>query len=165
MIHACKIIILLLLVELCAFHFCIAQTAPTIEWQNTIGGNSYDQLSSIQQTSDGGYIMGGFSTSTISGDKTEDIIGWDDYWIVKSDPAGNILWQNTIGGTSSDRLYSIRQTADGGYILGGSSFSDSSGDKSENCIGDEDYWIVKTDSIGNVQWENTIGGYEVDQLY
>src|SRR5688572_32196400 len=78
MIHACKIIILLLLVELCAFHFCIAQTAPTIEWQNTIGGNSYDQLSSIQQTSDGGYIMGGFSTSTISGDKTEDIIGWDD---------------------------------------------------------------------------------------
>ena len=84
-----------------------------IEWQNTIGGNSNDILYSIQQTVDGGYILGGYSVSNISGDKTESSHGGYDYWIVKTDATGNIQWQNTIGGISNDELYSIQQTADG----------------------------------------------------
>jgi hypothetical protein len=93
---------------------------PTIQWQNTIGGSRHDYFYSVQQTTDGGYILGGMSQSDISGDKTENnigILGTNDYWIVKTDSAGNIQWQNTIGGSNDDLFISIRQTADGGYIL------------------------------------------------
>jgi hypothetical protein len=137
-----------------------------IEWQNTIGGSGSDWLYSLQQTTDGGYILGGTSFSNISGDKTENHFGQGqgDYWIVKVDSLGVIQWQNTIGGDWSDQLYSIEQTADGGYILGGSSGSDSSEDKTENSIGGDDYWIVKTDSLGIIQWQKTIGGSNSDRL-
>jgi hypothetical protein len=136
----------------------------TIQWQNTIGGAGYDLLISIQQTNDSGYILGGFSDSNISGDKTENSMGDDDYWVIKLGPVGNIEWQNTIGGNNQDDLYSIQQTTDGGYILGGKSISDSSGDKTENSCGQFDYWVVKLDTIGNIQWQNTIGGSGEDVL-
>ncbi len=139
-----------------------------VQWQNTIGGTSSDQLYSIQQTLDGGYILGGYSNSYLSGDKTESCFGSWDYWIVKTDATGNIQWQNTIGGNFNDWLWSIQQAADGGYILGGTSMSDISGDKTENCIGPttrSDYWIVKTDSLGVIQWQNTIGGNDEDELH
>ncbi|MBK9638385.1 MAG: hypothetical protein IPO63_11410 [Bacteroidetes bacterium] len=74
---------------------------------------------SIDQTTDGGFILGGKSVSNISGDKTEVNLGAYDFWIVKTDSLGNIEWQNTIGGNSEDHLNSIQQTTDGGYILGG----------------------------------------------
>ena len=135
-----------------------------IQWQKTIGGNNHDWLYSLEQTTDGGYILGGYSRSNISGDKTEDRVGFDDYWIVKTDSLGAIQWQNTIGGSSIDELHSIRQTNDGGYILGGSSKSNISGDKTENSQGGWDYWIVKTDSFGVIQWQNTIGGIGIDEL-
>jgi hypothetical protein len=144
--------------------FSIAQTAPGIEWQNTIGGNEEDVSYTMQHTNDGGYILGGISASNISGDKTENSEGGFDYWIVKTDAVGNIQWQNTIGGDDDDRLFSIQQTSDGGYILGGWSLSNISGDKTENCIGFNDYWVVKTDSSGNIQWQNTIGGSYEDVL-
>ena len=59
------------------------------------------------------------------------------------DSLGAIQWQNTIGGSHEDYLFSIQQTSEGSYIFGGFSWSNFSGDKTENCIGDEDYWIVK----------------------
>ncbi|MBP6512530.1 MAG: T9SS type A sorting domain-containing protein [Bacteroidia bacterium] len=136
-----------------------------VQWQNTIGGDSADYLNSLQQTSDGGYILGGLSSSNISGDKIENSLGGRDYWVVKTDSIGNILWQNTIGGSGDDDLYSIQQTTDGGYILGGYSLSNLSGDKSENSLGGQDYWVVKVDAIGNIQWQNTIGGNASDPLY
>jgi hypothetical protein len=142
-----------------------SQTAPGIQWQNDIGGYDIEYFCGIQQTSDGGYIIGGRSNSDSTGDKTEDCIGDYDYWILKTDPLGNIQWQNTIGGNNVDRLFSIDQTRDGGYILGGMSGSDISGDKTENTWnGYEDYWVVKTDSSGNIQWQNTIGGNYTDFL-
>ena len=137
-------------------------SSGNIQWQNTIGGSNLDELYSIQQTSDGGYILGGHSVSNISGDKMENSNGGYDYWIVKTDISGNILWQNTIGGSSGDILYAIQQTANGGYILGGYSGSNISGDKMENCMGGADYWTVKTDSVGNIQWQNTIGGGNIN---
>lgn len=138
---------------------------PAIEWQNTIGGSLEDHLFSIQQSNDGGYILGGFSNSNISGDKTENCLGESDYWIVKLDSLGNIQWQNTIGGDNSDALFSLQQTIDGGYILGGYSNSNISSDKTEDSNGDYDYWIVKVNSTGNIQWQNTIGGSGNDRLY
>ena len=147
--------------------YWVVKLDPTgnIQWQNTIGGNYYDELYAIQQTSDGGYILGGYSGSDIFGDKTEISQGLDDYWVVKLDAIGTIQWQNTIGGNSEDWLKSVQQTTDGGYILGGSSYSGISGDKTENCHGYTDYWVVKLDASGNIQWQNTIGGNDADWLY
>ncbi|MBL0071940.1 MAG: hypothetical protein IPP34_09035 [Bacteroidetes bacterium] len=133
----------LLLTLIASFLLQFLSIAQEIEWQNTIGGNESEQFNSIAQTSDGGFILGGYSSSNISGDKTENSNGLKDYWIVKTDSLGNIQWQNTIGGSGEDLLQSVIQTSDGGYILGGKSSSNISGDKTENFIGTFDYWIVK----------------------
>src|SRR4029078_6947398 len=94
-----------------------------IQWSKTIGGSSFDVLNTLQQTTDGGYILGGSSNSNISGEKTENSRGSYDYWVVKLDNLGNILWNKTIGAGAEDYLNSIQQTTDGGYILGGTSNS------------------------------------------
>lgn len=136
-----------------------------IEWQNTIGGTGDDYIKAIRQTPDGGYILGGYSFSKISGDKTEFNIGGSSYWIVKIDAVGNILWQNTIDGVNEDKLTSLDLTADGGYILGGYSKSGISGEKTEACFNNSfDYWIIKVNSSGIPEWQNTIGGNNDDVL-
>ncbi|MBK6641637.1 MAG: hypothetical protein IPG39_10555 [Bacteroidetes bacterium] len=115
-----------------------------IQWQNTIGGSDQDQLNSIIQSANGSYLFGGYSLSNISGDKTESNFGAYDYWVVKTDTSGNnILWQNSLGGNENDQLFSITQSVTGDYMLGGFSYSQISGDKSENCLGGPDYWFVK----------------------
>lgn len=139
--------------------------SPELVWQNTIGGSSLDFLFAMQLTPDGGSILGGHSGSIISGDKTDANLGVYDYWVIKLNAAGAIQWQKTIGGTLDDRVYSISLTSDGGYILGGTSTSNISGNKSENCLGSLDYWVVKLDSMGNIEWENTLGGSSADYLY
>src|SRR5262249_42759818 len=123
-----------------------------------------DRLLALQQTNDGGYILGGWSRSNISGEKTEKRKGINDYWIVKLDSNGEILWDKTIGGNGYDELASLQQTSDDGYILGGSSTSNISGRKTENSRGDYDYWVVKLDSLHNIQWDKTIGGSNPDYL-
>jgi len=153
-----------LLLTFLAINFINAQ-APSIDWQNTIGGNDTDVVQKVEQTSDGGYIIAGISNSDISGDKTENSIGSNDYWVVKLNTSGEIEWQNTIGGNNSDALRSINQTIDGGYILGGTSDSDISGDKTENSYGQQDYWVVKLNSLGVIEWDKTFGGLFQDFLY
>lgn len=133
-------------------------------WQKTIGGNGQEKLNSIIQTKDGGYLIGGSSSSDKSGDKTEDGRGNLDYWVVKLEKTGKIEWQKTYGGKQFDMLKSALQTKDGGYILGGYSNSVASGDKSDNNIGVGDYWIIKTDDKGEIEWQRTLGGDKDDQL-
>jgi len=99
-------------------HFIIS-SAQSIVWQNTLGGNDIDWFWSMDPTLDGGFICGGYSNSNISGDKSEDSKGYDDYWIVKIDSVGSIEWQKTIGGDSYDRLTTIQTTTDNGFICGG----------------------------------------------
>lgn len=135
-----------------------------IIWQNTIGGSDYDFLSSIIQTSDGGFLAGGHSLSGISGDKTEVCLELEDYWIVKLDASGNIIWQNTIGAAGEDLLKSVVQTTDGGYLLGGQSNSSNQDDKNEPSLGGSDFWIIKVDANGNIIWQNTIGGSNSDHF-
>ena len=119
----------------------------------------------MKQTLDGGYICGSSTASSISCDKSEASLGGDDYWIVKLDSFGTIEWQNTIGGSLYDEIYSISLTNDGGFMCAGTSPSGASGDKTENtCSGSNDWWILKLDSIGNIQWQKTIGGQGIDYL-
>ena len=118
-----KKMLIIFAISLLSFQFIIAQ-APAFEWQKTLGGDGEDALYSIQQTTDGGYILGGYSYSGISGDKTEANQGNGDYWVIKLDATGQTIeWQNTIGGQEFDKLNAIQQTTDGGYVLGGYSNS------------------------------------------
>lgn len=135
------------------------------QWQKTIGGIGQENLQSIQQTKEGGYIIGGSSDSNKSSEKTSNCFGNMDYWIIKLDPTGKIEWQKTFGGVYLDLLRSIEQTKDGGYIVGGYSNSPSSGNKLDNTRGDGDYWVLRLDSKGQEIWQKTIGGKQDDQLY
>lgn len=137
--------------------FAISQN-PAILWQKTIGGDNFDVMLALEPTPDGGYIMGGYSTSNASGEKSENSKGSEDIWIVKVDGSGNILWQKTIGGSGQDFIFSIKPTTDGGYIVGAASDSNISGDKTENSRGGLDYWIFKLDNSGNITWQKTYGG-------
>ncbi|HKR04106.1 MAG TPA: T9SS type A sorting domain-containing protein [Bacteroidia bacterium] len=150
-------------------NFLFAQNPLVKQWDKGFGGLKDDELFSCQQTSDGGYILGGRSSSGIGGDKTQ--AAWDpsgqsyDYWIVKTDLLGNKLWDKTFGGTNNDWLYFLQQTTDGGYILGGTSKSGISGDKTQALWGLWDYWIIKTDSLGNKQWDKDFGGTNDDYFF
>ncbi len=137
---------------------------PNIFWQRTIGGSGEEYLKSIEETSDGGMIIGGYSNSNISGDKSENSRGANDYWILKLDSSGNIEWQRTIGGNGEDKLVAIHQTTDGGYIVGGYSDSGISGEKTESSRGFTDYWMLKLNSSGSIEWQKTIGGDNGDLL-
>jgi hypothetical protein len=143
----------------------LAQTAPVKQWDKTFGGNDLDQISCLKQTSDGGFILGGSSNSGISGDKSQASQGYHDYWVVKLDTQGNKLWDKTFGGNNEDFLFSIQQTSDGGYILGGFSESGISGDKSQASKGKTDYWIVRLDIKGNKLWDKAFGGNNIDILH
>ena len=136
----------------------------SIEWQTVLGGTGIDEASSGEQTSDGGYIIGGTSSSGISGNKTGINKGGDDYWIVKLNSTGAISWQQTIGGSSIDELSVVHQLPDGSYIVGGRSKSGISGNKTEASKGLYDYWVLKLDNTGNIVWQNTVGSASDDNL-
>jgi len=136
----------------------------TLQWENTIGGSDIDVPQSVCQATDGGYIVAGVSQSGISSDKTEANLGDYDCWIIKLDEAGHIQWQNTIGGADYDAVLSVLPTADGGYLLGASSKSGISGDKTEENRGDADYWLIKLTAAGNIDWQKTMGGTGADYL-
>ncbi|MCE3281256.1 MAG: type sorting protein, partial [Bacteroidetes bacterium] len=135
------------------------------KWDKRFWGNVIDELLSLQQTTDGGYILGGFTTSDSSGDISEHTRGEWDYWILKIDSLGNKIWDKRFGGNKKEQLFSLQQTLDGGYILGGWTNSDSSGEVSQLPRGGRDYWILKTDSLGNKQWDKRYGGLGDDYFY
>jgi hypothetical protein len=115
-------------------------------WAKTYGGTSYEEASSVQQTSDGGYIVAGWTTSFGAG--SGDII------LIKTDANGNVIWAKTYGGTAYDYAYSVQQTSDGGYIVAG--YTRSFG------AGSDDVFLIKTDANGNIQWAKTYGGTDGD---
>lgn len=152
-----------------AYDYWIIKLTSTgsISWQNTIGSSSSDYLKTIQECESGGFILGGYSSGIVSGDKTEASVGLTDYWVIKINNTGSILWQNSVGGAGYDYLSSIYETSDNGFIVGGYSESAISGEKTEKYIGPEpkhDYWILKLDATGALVWQNTIGGNSNDYL-
>ena len=91
----------------------------TVAWQKTYGGSQSDYAYSIQQTSDGGYIVAGGTVSFGA--------GGSDFWILKLDSDGSVAWQKTYGGLNDDYAQSIQQTSDGGYIVAGNTHSSGAG--------------------------------------
>ena len=136
-----------------------------VEWQNSYGGSSSDVLITFIEIQEGNFLLGGTSKSNISGDKTENSKEGNDCWILKINSTGGIIWQKTIGGNGYDGVFNFLETQDGGTIVGATSDSLISGDKSENSYGLTDYWIFKLDTNGNILWQKTIGGNQNDALF
>jgi len=135
----------------------------TIEWEQTYGGSGPEVIGSIITTSDGGYLLGGFTESN-DGDIQSGNHGGRDYWVVKINSTGTIEWEQTYGGSSYDDLRSTIPTSDGGYLLGGYTYSND-GDIQSGNNGQTDYWVVKINSTGTIEWEQTYGGSSSDQLF
>ncbi len=131
-------------------------------WDKTIGGSGLDKTPSVVASSDGGFIIAGTTLSPVSGDKSENNKGEEDYWIVKLNANGQKIWDKTIGGSGQDISESIIATSDGGFVIAGSSKSPISGDKSENTQWNHDYWIVKINANRQKVWDKTIGGIYTD---
>ncbi|WP_294247810.1 T9SS type A sorting domain-containing protein [uncultured Chryseobacterium sp.] len=126
-----------------------------LQWQKSLGGTGNDFATSIIQLADGGYTVAGVSSSNNS-DVTGNH-GNADGWIARlNQDAGILYWQKSFGGTGSDVINSIIPTTDGGYVFAGSSTS-INGDVAGNK-GYVDYWIVKIDANGNIQWKKSLGG-------
>ncbi len=126
----------------------------SISWQVVLGGSGADNAYDVQQTTDTGYIVVGRSAST-DGDVTVNHGGYD-YWVVKLSSSGTMQWQRSFGGSNDDNAASVQQAADGGYIVAGDSYS-ADGDITASK-GGEDYWIVKLNASGSMEWQRSLGG-------
>ena len=113
-----------------------------MQWNQIYGGRDYDLGYSLVQTGDGDYVIAGKTWSFGS--------GGPDAWVIKTDSGGAMRWNQTYGGTNREELYSVIETDDGGYALGG--MTGSFGE------GFSDVWVIKTDSAGTVEWNRTYGG-------
>jgi hypothetical protein len=133
-----------------------------IQWEKAFGGTGSDFAASIWQTMDGGYILAAYSDSPPSGNKEAVLFGGADGWVIKIDAQGNKQWDRSFGGESNDRFSSVRQTADGGYVLAGDSSSPPSGNKEAPLFGYSDSWVITLDTEGNKRWERSFGGTEPD---
>jgi predicted secreted protein len=112
-----------------------------VMWSKTFGGTDYDQAYSLVKTSNGGYALAGRTFSFGA--------GGSDVWLIKTDVSGNMEWNQTYGGTGYDVAYSLIKTSDDGFALAGSTGPD---------VADSDFWLVKTDGSGNMEWNQTYGG-------
>ena len=128
--------------------------------QKCIGGSGYDDGRSVIPVSTGGYVFLGAGGSG-DGDQSGNWGNSYDYWIVKTDESFNIIWETNLGGNDFDVPYGVTETYDGGFVIAGLSRS-SDGNVSAN-YGEEDYWIVKVDSAGNLLWEKNFGGSDFDE--
>jgi hypothetical protein len=133
----------------------------SLQWKKCFGGKGADFANSVQQTTDGGYIIAGRSDSN-DGDVTGNH-GDLDFWVVKLSEDGSLQWQKSFGGSGIDEAESIRQTADGGYIIAGNSLS-YGGDVTDNH-GYVDLWVVKLSDVGSLQWQKTYGGSRYESVF
>jgi gliding motility-associated-like protein len=124
------------------------------------GGSQNDVAYCMTKGADGSLTLAGYTTST-DGDVTG-ARGGQDYWIINVSTRGQLNWQKDLGGTDAEYAKTIINDADGGYIIGGITYS-INGDVS-NPLGKGDYWTVKLSADGNVVWKQNWGGRENDHL-
>lgn len=119
-----------------------------LTWSRTFGGSSIDQGWGVRQTVDGGYVIAGMTQSSGAGNA--------DGWLIRTDADGNMIWNRTFGSSTYDWLTSVDLAQDDGFILCGIKGTSNALDEG---------WLIKTDSLGNVQWQRTYGWNDYDQLF
>ncbi len=175
------------------FSFCLilsVEAQPSwVVWSQTYGGTDYAYANCVIQTSDSGFVLAGGNwlartdglgnldwsrtydgadrfASVIEVDDGELILAGDtrsygaesaDFWLVKTDDSGNVEWNHTYGGADFDRAHSFVKMSDGGYAL--------AGETSSFGAGENDVWLIKTDSSGNMEWSRTYGGAGIDNAF
>ncbi len=143
-----------------SYDYWLVKTDSTgiLQWEKSYGGTGDDKGYSILQTTDGGYIMAGYTTST-NGDVTGNH-GTYDAWVIKTDASGVLMWQKCYGGSGSDGATSMASLSNGNFILYAQSNS-TNGDVSGNH-GGQDIWVFQIDAVGAIQWQKSYGGSGTD---
>jgi hypothetical protein len=116
------------------------------QWNRTLPGGNYECGYCVKQTSDGGYVFAGYTSSAGAGS--------DDFWLVRTDDSGATAWEQTFGGAGKDRAFCVLETQDGGFIV--------VGDTDDNGSG-TGLWLIKTDASGIRMWDRTFGGSSRDR--
>ena len=133
----------------------------TLEWENSFGGTGIDQAQDIVQTSNGGYVIVG---NTFSNDtQVTKNNGGSDVWLINLDVSGQLIWQKSFGGSAFDAANSVKVASDGGFLIAGNSKS-KDGDVLQN-FGENDLWLLKTNSEGQLLWQQNLGGSGLDYAY
>lgn len=146
------------------FILCIQEIlaqAPNIQWQKSLGGSFYDKGQSVIELNDGGYLIAGNSQSS-----NHDLAfnhGMFDWWIVRINKTGNIVWKKTLGGTLEDYVRQVIATPDGNFLCIGETQSNN-GDVT-GYIDSIDFWVIKINDSGNVIWKKCYGGTRIDRGY
>jgi hypothetical protein len=136
-----------------------------VEWEKSLGYLGADKANSVIQTSDNGYLITGVLDVTASegAGNSRVLHAGGDYWATKISQNGATLWTKYFGGTLSETPYDLIETLDNGFLLVGT--SDSEDVDIQNNIGAYDFWVVKIDALGNLLWEKSYGGSEIDEAY
>jgi hypothetical protein len=129
-------------------------------WEESFGGTEIDEPRAITATNDGNFIVVGDTRSSDTDVSINN--GAADLWMIKIDTNGTLIWEKTIGATSFDVARSISKTQDNGFVIAGSSRSSDAGFTNQ---GQNDAWILKVNTSGEIEWQKTIGGSEIDFLY
>jgi hypothetical protein len=132
----------------------------TLIWEKNFGGSEIDEPRAIVATDDGNFIIVGDTRSSDIDVSFNN--GAADLWMIKINTNGTLIWEKTIGGTSFDVARSISKTQDNGFVIAGSSRSSNLGFINQ---GQNDAWILKVNSFGEIEWQKTVGGSEIDFLY
>ncbi len=147
---------------LLAAYMGVAEAQPLLNWDKTLGGESYEELNGQLVLPDG-ILVGGSTRSNIAfGNPTD--FSWN-IFIAKLDFDGNIIWRRTYGGAQDERLWALIPTADGGFLAGGYSYSGISGDKTQPSRGDKDVWLIKINPQGQLLWDKSYGGLYQDEVF
>ncbi len=140
----------------------IVLAQPTISLTKTIGGAGVEIIKDLIADSNGNMIAL-CRIDSLDGDVECTLQGQNDVWLVKTDAAGTILEQSCYGGSDDEEPYQLMQTADGGWLITGTTFSND-GDVAGNH-GATDVWVVKLDDAWNIEWQRCIGGTSGDQVH
>jgi uncharacterized repeat protein (TIGR01451 family) len=132
-----------------------------IEWQRCYGGTGDESFRKLLYNPDGTAILIGVTSSNNNGDITGKPNGSFDIWVIKIDAFGNIIWQNTLGGSSNEEFRYADFTNDNGYIIAG--YTSSTDSDVTGNHGGEDIWVVKLSSAGSVEWQKALGGSGSDR--
>ena len=140
-----------------------------IQWSKTFGYSGNDYGISLLQSSNGNFLISGVLDVTASGglgNRPNNHLNrhaGGDYWLLELDNNGNEIWKNYFGGNNTDTPYGLVETNDGGYIVAGS--SDSNDTDIQNNIGTYDFWVIKVSDSGDLVWEKSFGGSQIDEAF